>query len=95
MLDIKSDDVCLTLTSGGDNSLNLLLHGARQVVSVDCNPAQSALLEMKVAAVRSVCLLACAWPMPFMLQSHNLESQGVFLMAGSNTAELGCMGPVP
>eukprot|EP00891_Asterochloris_glomerata_P001660 jgi/Astpho2/1660/e_gw1.00032.33.1_t len=52
VLDIKSDDVCLTLTSGGDNSLNLLLHGARQVVSVDCNPAQSALLEMKVAAIR-------------------------------------------
>ena len=64
VLDIKSDDVCLTLTSGGDNSLNLLLHGARQVVSVDCNPAQSALLEMKVAAVRCVCLLTAFGPCP-------------------------------
>ncbi len=75
VLDIKSDDVCLTLTSGGDNSLNLLLHGARQVVSVDCNPAQSALLEMKVAAIRWVCLLTCACPIP--LQSHSLVSQPV------------------
>ena len=75
MLDIKSDDVCLTLTSGGDNSLNLLLHGARQVVSVDCNPAQSALLEMKVAAVRWAWLLTCTGPTPLLLQSCSLVGQ--------------------
>ena len=43
----------LTLTSGGDNSLTALLSGAAQVVSVDVNPAQSALLELKAAALRS------------------------------------------
>jgi betaine lipid synthase len=52
VLKIDSNDVCLTLTSGGCNSLNLLIHGAKQVVSVDCNPAQSALLEWKATAIR-------------------------------------------
>jgi betaine lipid synthase len=52
VLKINSADTALTLTSGGCNSLNLLLHGAGQVVSVDCNPAQSALLELKAVAIR-------------------------------------------
>lgn len=94
---INSDDVCLTLTSGGCNSLHLCINGARkvgasnacsvamsregvqgrveclpavshgllgpcasvktvplpaspQVFSVDCNPAQSALLELKAVS---------------------------------------------
>lgn len=54
VLQINGEDVCLTLTSGGCNSLNLLLHGAREVVSVDCNPAQSALLELKAVAVQKL-----------------------------------------
>ena len=54
VLKINSEDTVLTLTSGGCNSLNLCLHGARQVVSVDCNPAQSALLELKATAIRCV-----------------------------------------
>lgn len=54
VLKINKRDEVLTLSSGGCNSLNLLLHGAGHVVSVDCNPAQSALLELKAAAIRSV-----------------------------------------
>eukprot|EP00210_Caulerpa_lentillifera_P002059 g1974.t1 len=54
ILDINEDDVVLTLTSGGCNSLNYLLEGAKEVYSVDCNPAQSALLEIKTAAIRSL-----------------------------------------
>ncbi len=45
-------DVCLTLTSGGCNSLALAIHGAKAVYSVDCNPAQNALLELKQIAIR-------------------------------------------
>ena len=44
--------MCLTLTSGGCNALNLCIQGAAQVVSVDCNPAQSALLELKAVAIQ-------------------------------------------
>lgn len=49
-LGITASDVCLTLTSGGCNSLELCLAGAAAVYSVDCNPAQSALLELKATA---------------------------------------------
>lgn len=31
VMDINANDVCLTLTSGGCNALNLLLNGAREV----------------------------------------------------------------
>ncbi len=54
VFNINSNDVCLTLTSGGCNALNLLIHGAKQVVSVDCNPAQSALLQLKQVAIQQV-----------------------------------------
>lgn len=54
VLQINEDDVCLTLTSGGCNSLNLCLNGAKAVYSVDCNPAQSALLELKQVAIRQL-----------------------------------------
>ncbi len=51
-LAVGPGDVCLTLTSGGCNALALCLAGAAAVHSVDCNPAQNALLELKAAAVR-------------------------------------------
>ena len=52
VLKICKDDTVLTLTSGGCNALNLVLHGAGRVLAVDCNPAQSALLELKTVAIR-------------------------------------------
>ena len=51
-LRVGQGDVCLTLTSGGCNSLALSIHGAKAVYSVDCNPAQNALLELKQVAIR-------------------------------------------
>ena len=52
ILDINEDDVVLTLTSGGCNTLHLAAHGAKHVASVDLNPAQSALCELKVQAIK-------------------------------------------
>lgn len=52
VLQTGSGDVCLTLASGGCNSLDLLLQGADAVYAVDVNPAQGALLELKAEAVR-------------------------------------------
>jgi betaine lipid synthase len=52
VLNITQNDVCLSLTSGGCNVLELLLQGAKQVVSVDINPAQNALLELKCVAIK-------------------------------------------
>lgn len=46
-----SDDV-LSITSAGDNVLALLLQGPRSVTAVDLNPAQQAMLELKLAGIR-------------------------------------------
>ena len=46
-LAIKSDDLVLSVTSGGDNALAILCEGASKVVSIDINPAQNFLLELK------------------------------------------------
>ncbi|MEW5303500.1 MAG: hypothetical protein WDW38_001833 [Sanguina aurantia] len=62
VMDINSKDTVLTLTSGGCNALNLLVNGAGHVVSVDCNPAQSALLELKAVAIRELEFEDC-WQM--------------------------------
>ncbi|MEK9177160.1 MAG: DUF3419 family protein [Patescibacteria group bacterium] len=53
-LRVTPDDTVLSITSGGDNALALLLGGAARVVSVDVNPAQNHLLELKLAAARSL-----------------------------------------
>jgi S-adenosylmethionine-diacylglycerol 3-amino-3-carboxypropyl transferase len=53
-LDIGLDDTVLSITSGGCNTLALALAGARRVVAVDISGAQSALLELKIAAARAL-----------------------------------------
>ena len=52
-LSIHKDDCVLSVTSGGDNTLALLLAGAKKVVSVDLNAGQNHLLELKMAAAKS------------------------------------------
>lgn len=49
-LSINSDDKVLSITSGGDNSLAILGAGASRVISIDINPAQNYLLELKYRA---------------------------------------------
>lgn len=49
---ITKNDRVLSITSGGDNTLALVLGGAGEVVSLDLNPAQNYLLELKRAAAR-------------------------------------------
>jgi len=50
-LQVKPGDVVLSITSGGCNSLCLLLENPSKVVSIDLNPAQLAMLEYKRAAI--------------------------------------------
>lgn len=45
-------DTVLSITSGGCSTLNLLCLRPRRLISVDANPAQSHLLELKLAAIR-------------------------------------------
>lgn len=64
----KETDTVLTLTGGGCNALNLLVtedwtgrKGVKRVISVDCNPAQSALLELKKVAFERLPSYAHLW----------------------------------
>ena len=50
---VAGDDV-LVIASAGCNALNLLLGAPRRLVAVDINPAQTALLALKLAAVRTL-----------------------------------------
>ena len=53
-LAINSQDIVLSVTSGGDNSLALLLKKPHKVISIDSNVAQKYLLELKSAAIGSL-----------------------------------------
>lgn len=49
-LDVKRGDACLSITSGGDNTLSLLTRDPTRVLAVDLSPAQAACLEIRMAA---------------------------------------------
>ena len=53
-LAITPKDEVLMIASAGCNVLNLLLHEPRRIVAIDLNPSQTALLELKVAAARTL-----------------------------------------
>ncbi|SMR49971.1 unnamed protein product [Zymoseptoria tritici ST99CH_3D1] len=54
LLKINSDDVILAITSAGDNILSYALQRPKRIHAVDLNPNQNHLLELKVAAFRSL-----------------------------------------
>ena len=51
-LDVQPGDVCLSIASGGENSLSLLACQPARVIAVDLSPAQIACVELKCAAFR-------------------------------------------
>jgi S-adenosylmethionine-diacylglycerol 3-amino-3-carboxypropyl transferase len=53
-LKLTADDAILVITSAGCNALDYALAGPRQVVAVDMNPRQNALLDLKLAAIRNL-----------------------------------------
>ena len=53
-LQIQPQDDVLSICSGGCNALALLLLGPKSITTIDMNPAQSALLELKLAGIRSL-----------------------------------------
>lgn len=53
-LDVGSQDSIAVITSAGCNALDYALLAPKRVFAVDINPRQNALLELKLAAVRSL-----------------------------------------
>lgn len=51
-LAVEPGDVCLSIASAGENTLSLLTAYPAKVFAVDLNPAQLAMLELRVAAYR-------------------------------------------
>jgi S-adenosylmethionine-diacylglycerol 3-amino-3-carboxypropyl transferase len=53
-LKLGTDDVVLVITSAGCNALDYALRAPRRIHCVDANPRQNALLELKIAAIRTL-----------------------------------------
>jgi S-adenosylmethionine-diacylglycerol 3-amino-3-carboxypropyl transferase len=53
-LRVHSASRLLVIASAGCNVLNLLLRAPRRIVAIDVNPAQTALLELKLAALQTL-----------------------------------------
>ncbi len=53
-LEVGPGDRVVTITSGGCNALDLVLAGALEVHAVDVNPLQTALLQLRIAAIRTL-----------------------------------------
>lgn len=53
-LNISAHDVVLSITSGGDNTIALLLCGPRRITAIDLNCAQNHLLELKLASAKAL-----------------------------------------
>lgn len=53
-LQVGPGDVCFSVTSGGCNTLHLLLHDPAKVVALDFNSNQNALLRLKIAAFQEL-----------------------------------------
>ena len=51
-LALTPDDTMLVITSAGCNVLDYALTGVKRIHAVDANPRQTALLELKIAAIR-------------------------------------------
>ncbi len=54
MMDIDQDSDIVMITSAGDNALAYLLDGPERVNCIDVNPRQNALLELKLAGLKSL-----------------------------------------
>ncbi len=53
-LDVQPGDVCLSIGSGGDNTLSLLTRDPARILAVDLSPAQIACQELKAACYRGL-----------------------------------------
>ena len=53
-LDLRAEDRMMVITSAGCNVLDYLLCGVQHIDAVDLNPLQNALLELKIAGIRSL-----------------------------------------
>lgn len=85
-LAVQPHHTCLSIASGGDNTLALLSRSPQRVIAVDLSPAQIACLELKVAAFR--CLSHTEMLLLLGARSHEVRSQGSSKKLGSFRSQL-------
>jgi len=51
---LTEQDAVISITSAGCNPLNFLTQSPKKLISIDGNPAQNAVLELKLAAIRAL-----------------------------------------
>jgi S-adenosylmethionine-diacylglycerol 3-amino-3-carboxypropyl transferase len=51
---LTPDDTVISISSAGCNPLNFLCQSPKRLISIDGNPAQNAILELKLAAIRTL-----------------------------------------
>lgn len=58
-LTVLKDDVVLSITSGGDNTLALLLENPKKIFSIDINPVQNHIAELKLGSPKALSYEEC------------------------------------
>ena len=53
-LQVKKDGNVLSITSAGCNVLNFLLHNPKKIISIDFNPNQNHILQLKISAIKNL-----------------------------------------
>lgn len=53
-LKVKKDDIVVSITSAGCNVLNFLLYNPKKIISVDFNPNQNYILQLKISAIKNL-----------------------------------------
>lgn len=51
IMNVDHNDTIVTLTSGGDNVLDTLIHNPKKIYSIDMNKHQNYLLQLKIASI--------------------------------------------
>ncbi len=82
-LQIGPGDEIVMITSGGCNALDYLLDEPRRIFAVDMNPRQNALLELKLAGIRTL-----DWEPFFALFGRGYSADWESVYAGGLRAEL-------
>ncbi|MDJ0703076.1 MAG: DUF3419 family protein [Leptolyngbyaceae cyanobacterium MO_188.B28] len=84
-LNIQPHHVCLSIASGGENTLALLSQGPQRVIAIDLSPAQLACLELKVVAFR---LLSHAEMLVLLGSRESLEDGRTASMEPSSAGDV-------
>jgi S-adenosylmethionine-diacylglycerol 3-amino-3-carboxypropyl transferase len=86
-LQINSDDIVFSITSGGCNILNLLLYDPKKIIAVDYNPYQNYLLELKIAAIKN---LSHSELLKFMGIAYSNEREELYGSIRKNLSKNAC-----